>query len=360
MTGLVRPRSREEEPAEGGAYPAVTRLDTLDLLRGLCALAVAVFHYHSWGGLSVPAAAEGFLALCGTYGVSIFFVLSGFSLSHAYRDRFAGEIRASTALRYARRRIGRLAPLFGAVVIASAAGRLVTGGDVPGPLEVVANLLLIFGFVDPAATPVVGGWSIGVEVVFYVLFPLLLLFRPKWAVILAAGAFMTLWLSLEIATHLTLAQAWAKYVNPANHFLFFAGGVYAALYAQRAGRPGWLNPGLVTALVLVGMVLASYQASDLDVVTGWRRVALVLLSILLVWALSYAELGRFKIVGSLMGGASYPLYLIHPLMFFLAANWIRGSTLLTSLMLLLSVAGAIFCDYLIDKPLQRRVKARGW
>jgi peptidoglycan/LPS O-acetylase OafA/YrhL len=360
MTNSPNATLREGEPAEGASYPAVTRLDTLDLLRGLCALAVAVFHYHSWGGLSVPVAAEGFLALCGTYGVSIFFVLSGFSLSHAYRDRFQEEIRASTALRYARRRIGRLAPLFGAVVIASVAGRLATGGDVPGPLEVVANLLLIFGLVDPAATPVVGGWSIGVEVVFYVLFPLLLLFRAKWAVILSAGAFMTLWLSLKIATHVTLAEAWAEYVNPANHLLFFAGGVYAALYAQRAGRPGWLNPGLATALVLVGMVLASYQASDLDVVTSWRRVALVLLSILLVWALSYVQLGRFKIVGSLMGGASYPLYLIHPLLFFLAANWVRGSTLLTSLVLLLSVAGAIVCDYLIDKPLQRRVKAVGW
>lgn len=344
----------------GAAYPGVTRLDSLDLLRGLCALAVAAFHYHSWGGLAFPADAEGFLALCGTYGVSIFFVLSGFSLSHAYRDRFHDEINAQTALRYARRRIGRLGPMFGAVVLASIGGRLATGGDIPEPLEIVANLLLLFGFVDPTATPVVGGWSIGVEVVFYVLFPLLLILRRRWPAILAAVALMTVWLSLDVAKHATLAQGWPDYVNPANHLLFFAGGVYAALIPHRKGLPAYLSPALAVAIALAGMIAVSYQATELQVVVGWRRAALVPLSILLVYALSRIDMGRFRFAASLLGGASYPLYLIHPLLFFLAAKWVTGNAAASTLLLIVGVLGAIIADLLVDKPLQRRVKALGW
>lgn len=155
MTPLLQEGRETSLGAQGQPVP---RLDALDLLRGLCALAVAVFHFDSWGGLQIAKYFDGWLAVCGTYGVSVFFVLSGYSLAHAYGARFANGIEADAILRYARRRIGRLLPLFSVILIASLAGRIISGAE-------------------PALSPVIGGWSIGIEVVFYVAFPLLLALR---------------------------------------------------------------------------------------------------------------------------------------------------------------------------------------
>ncbi|MBN2974455.1 acyltransferase [Roseomonas aeriglobus] len=350
----------DAEPATGATYPAVTRLDSLDLLRGLCALAVAVFHYHSWGGLQFPSAFEGFLAICGTYGVSVFFVLSGFSLAHGYGDRFGDMVTASALLRYGRRRVGRLAPLFMAVVLASLAGKLLSGKDVPDIYAIAANLTLVFGFIDPAQTPVIGGWSIGVEVVFYVVFPILLLLRQHMKIVVTFSIFLTAWTSSRLGGLETLEQGWRLYVGPANHLVFFATGAFAALKLRdRAPIKDIVGLALVAAILLV-VVLLSIGVDELAAVTGLRRLALVPLSILLVIATSRIRIGRLSLIASLSGGASYPLYLIHPLFFFLAARLLPANSIFFSLILLGAIIVAVLIDYMIDKPLQRRIKAAGW
>lgn len=355
-------RAENAAPARAGAdYPAVTRLESLDVLRGLCALAVAVFHFHSWGGVHAPKGLEGFLAICGTYGVSVFFVLSGYSLAHAYADRFNDSLSPSVLAKYARRRFGRLAPLFGTVVIASLLGRLATGGEIPGLFVILANILLVFGFVDPAQTPVVGGWSIGVEVVFYVLFPIFILLRRHALIIIGLSIFLTGWITASVAQGQDLVAQWAFYVLPANQLVFFASGVFAALWL-RGRKPfltGWRAHAVVGA-ILIAIFLVSVGATEFTAVVGARRAALVLLSVMLVIATAQIRIERFKLLASLAGGASYPLYLIHPLVFLLAIRILPESTLMYIGVLCLAIAMAIAVDLTLDKPLQKRIKSFGW
>jgi peptidoglycan/LPS O-acetylase OafA/YrhL len=76
----------------------------LDGLRGLAALAVALFHAAIFfPALTVIAPANGYLA------VDFFFVLSGFVLAHAYSERFA---KGMTACAFMGRRLRRLYPLY--------------------------------------------------------------------------------------------------------------------------------------------------------------------------------------------------------------------------------------------------------
>lgn len=345
--------------APASVYRASTRLDSLDLLRGLCALAVAVFHYDSWGGLLLPVWSKGFLALCGTYGVSVFFVLSGFSLAHAYRRKFVENIDHPTLLAYARRRIARLGPLFAVIVIASVVGKIVTGRTVPGVMQVAANITLLFGFVRPSFTPVMGGWSIGVEVVFYVVFPLLMVLRRSWLSITVASILLTVWISFSVANFPSLAAGFRTYVHPANHLLFFVGGVYGAIFLQ--GREAGRVPAVLgVALALAGMIALSYGASELDVATGWRRAGLVPLSIILVCSISQIRLERARRIASLSGGASYPLYLVHPLIFIALKDWVIGAPVLSLGLLGAAILVALAIDLVIDKPLQRRLKTLGW
>ena len=83
------------------------RVASLDLLRGLCAVAVAAYHGLSWIGL-------GTFHNLGLYGVYLFFLLSGASMSLAYAQRFRRGYPYTSylALRYV-----RLAPLYGAVAL---------------------------------------------------------------------------------------------------------------------------------------------------------------------------------------------------------------------------------------------------
>ena len=80
-----------------------------DLLRGLCALVVALYHLLLWQDV---AALHSF----GSYGVYLFFLLSGASLAYTYADRFEQgrfAFREFLWVRYM-----RLAPLYLALMAA--------------------------------------------------------------------------------------------------------------------------------------------------------------------------------------------------------------------------------------------------
>ena len=65
----------------------IQRVDTLDYLRGVMAVAIMLYHFGSWKLIAVPEAVAPLLNLLGIYGVSIFYVLSGAALSLIYTGR---------------------------------------------------------------------------------------------------------------------------------------------------------------------------------------------------------------------------------------------------------------------------------
>jgi exopolysaccharide production protein ExoZ len=347
------------------AAPSTVRLDSLDFLRGLCAIAVAMYHYHMWSGADVPRFLESLLAIAGTYGVSVFFILSGYSLAHAYEGKFLSAISPGDYLRYIKRRLGRLVPLFLAAIILSIAGKALSSDKSLDIFGLFGNATLLFGFVQPSNSPVIGGWSIGIEVVYYILFPILVLMsKNKW-VILLCSAFFTAWITTKVADFGDLERGWSWYVHPANHLIFFAVGVYARLSQDLIS---WRSESLDLALVIgcvAGIALCALVGlTPFEAVTGVMRVALVLLSSILV-----LSMGRLKFRGALhtvsgaLGGLSYPMYLFHPLLYFAFVAFSGGiddRVVWLPLLFSLAIAGAVVADHLVDRPLQKRLKAAGW
>ncbi|MGM9513393.1 acyltransferase family protein [Roseateles sp. DB2] len=337
-----------------------SRLHSLDILRGLCALGVCVYHYCRWSDVSIGEQLQGVLGLIGTYGVSIFFVLSGYSLAFAYERKFSAGIDRDSLLAYLRRRIGRLAPLFILTVLASILGKLAVGRPIPLPHDVVLNLTLLFGFVDPANTPVIGGWSIGVEVVLYLLFPVALgLGSWIWALFLAS-ALIAVSYALALSPFPSLADGWRTYVQPANHAVFFLGGILIYRLSRQGARLGNMTALLLLVCSGIVLVFASLGASELSLVTGWRRLILTAFSLGLVAAWAQLDIpDAAATVASLMGGASYPIYLLHPLIYFAVKGRMDSAAAIgvTAAM----VAGlAILVDMYGERPMQRRLKAVGW
>src|SRR5207247_2593909 len=114
-------------------------------------------------------------------GVSFFFVLSGFILTYVY-----GDLRRDGWRRYFAARIGRIWPahlaLFAYVVVALPLEQRTPPGSNHLP-NALANVFLVqawmpdFRFIGAFNNV---SWSLSVEVFFYLLFPLLILFRDRW------------------------------------------------------------------------------------------------------------------------------------------------------------------------------------
>ena len=78
------------------AQAAPARIYSLDILRGLMALAVVVYHTSLWTGLFAPAGnTTTMLAKLGIYGVQGFFVISGFVMVLTTRNHRSPGVNRS-------------------------------------------------------------------------------------------------------------------------------------------------------------------------------------------------------------------------------------------------------------------------
>lgn len=198
------------------------------------AVAVMFYHYVDWS----LGSTSGLVAKLGIYAVSVFYILSGLSLTLAYRDRLATWTDLGV---YGLKRLFRIAPLFWLATTATlsiALARSVVNGTTftLDAWRLLANYSLTFGFFAPDAYYATGAWSIGNEIVFYAAFPLALwLFRRSLTrSILAAVAllFLAVFAFGLISPAKSLSEQWALYVNPLNQIPFFLAGM---LIATRLG-----------------------------------------------------------------------------------------------------------------------------
>ena len=144
------------------------RLSFLDALRGMAALYVVVFHLMNAGLIPIGLAKPSYwqpISFGGT-GVFLFFVISGFSLCMTMGRHLASP---HPTLSYALSRFFRIAPLYYAMILLSIYPLRVPHAGGPG-----IYFAFLFNFAPGQQEGIVmASWTIGVEMVFYVLFPAL-------------------------------------------------------------------------------------------------------------------------------------------------------------------------------------------
>lgn len=154
------------------------RIAVLDAGRTLAILGVMAVHLSPWFG-NLPGWLD-VLSRFGQYGVQGFFVISAVTICTTLDEDAQRYSSRDTYTRFYVKRYFRIAPLY---VVALAVYALIDDGArmmhahlLPphGVIDVVANLLFVHEWVPGAINSVVpGGWSIGVEMFFYLLAPLL-------------------------------------------------------------------------------------------------------------------------------------------------------------------------------------------
>lgn len=332
-------RTRAAAPREEGppARPVRARLDSLTGLRFFAALAVFVTHSsfllegsssRVFPTFTDPAANADFANAAGqlgSAGVLFFFVLSGFVLTWSARS----TDRVSS---FYRRRFVKIVPLY--YVAGAAAAALLWDTGVRW-----RDLLAYAGFVqvwvpDPQVnfSVLTPGWSLAVEAVFYLAFPLVIgRFRglgrraalaglalcvataflvPILAYVLPAGTG-----TLVGAPNETAFQTWFAYVLPLGRLGDFFAGVFAALLVT-SGR----FPRVSLPWVLVSFVPCYVVASETPYLFG-QRAPLMISCVLLIVAAAQRDIARRPTFLSsrtmvLLGNVSFAFYLCHHLVLY--------------------------------------------
>ena len=333
------------------------RIDGFDILRGLCAVGVAYYHILGW------VHADDFnLNNIGLYGVYVFFILSGASIWIAYANRIEAGLPLSNFIAL---RFFRVAPLYWLAAILTPH---FVGGKYNVPAFVL-NLPFGFGFGNPGQTSAVtGGWSLGIEFVFYLIFPVLLAFAKGrlLPVITLIGLYLAqlIFISIQIKQEGDLAKNWISYTQYLGFaYYFFAGMLIAKFCVQwptaLPKRILLLNRLLFPLLLLsVAVSSGSYIEQSIQ---GWRAILLPLACSALV--LSAAGLfwqqrtKAVKIFATLMGNSSYGVYLLHPLIYGKAQKHLSelkadSPLLFASLVILMAFLLALLLERYVERPIR--------
>ncbi len=344
-----------------------------DFLRGLCAFSVAVYHLLYWHELA-------YLHTFGSYGVHLFFVLSGASLAYTYAGRFFGGRFSYAEFLFVR--WWRLAPLYIALMLFV----LPQLGLWQGPIQrlayvVLLNASFLFGLDHAALLAILtGGWSLGIEFLFYLAFPLFMLALRSWrlafAVFAALAAVQFIWVSRTVGAAFPPAIG-LNYYGVAGFAAYFMGGCMLGWW-QRLGRPGeprWMaalsRPGAGLGLIALGfaLMLAFNPARQGEELLGWRGVVLASLCFVLVALAGGVGLqGRWSRAAQQLGDATYGVYLIHPVLYFYVLPMLglqafkTGTTAerltLSIVLLLATFVLALLSERCFEHPLRRWSKAR--
>jgi peptidoglycan/LPS O-acetylase OafA/YrhL len=338
---------------------APARLGLLDPLRGILALCVAVYHLSVWFDLSRSGSGLNMAtAKLGNYGVSAFFVLSGFLL---FRTATWPRIQKEGLGRFWLRRFLRLAPVFYLACALNVTFRLGMGPEASW-VRLLENLTLTFGAIHPNHALVTGGWYVGLVALLYFAYPALAWLREKGGLWFLALLALGLWAwSLPSTLHGVMEQAqpnrFHTYVLAPNQlFLLAWGGLVAGWHASTEER---LQPrvALLLALPMLWLLLrpAPQFFDHLTALTGWLRYRYLLIVTILVALAAFTrngEPGRLGKALSRLGDWSFGLYLLHPFTMLLVKPHATGR-LGFSLSLGLALIGAWAAFRWIEEPVGR-------
>jgi peptidoglycan/LPS O-acetylase OafA/YrhL len=363
----------------------------MGLLRFLLAISVLLFH----------ANAAGLQFAGGGVAVEAFFMISGFYMALILHEKYTGP--GSYRL-FISNRFLKLYPAYWAVLIAALVFQLLhwlfTGHPIlvlyqivhfkmnlPGILFLVFSNIAIIGqdlvsffglnratgelFFTPnflktypflfSFLVIPQGWSLGIELCFYLVAPFLV--RKKWYWLFLI-MMIILALRWALRNHWQLPyDPWVYRFFPSQLLLFLLGSLAFRIYRYYHQHIRFSTTIVIGITILVLTATLLYDQLPAAALKKNSYHALIFLSLPVL--MEVPKLSRFD---NLLGELSYPLYLAHMLVLNLV-NTFNGNagpltkTAVTLLTVALSIAAAILINRFIVRPVdiyrQQRVKNKG-
>ena len=341
------------------------KLRSIELLRGIAALSVAIAHADALigGNADLPFGRWHQFAMPGTAGVEFFFVLSGFvmALAHGAEIGPGGNVG-----RFLWKRFCRIYPLYWLVL----AWPLHQFWGAP---SVTPAAIAQWATLAPVRTDnlVVVAWTLRQEVTFYLVLSLCLLPRIGPAILVLWVAITTaIWFLVSAPAVPGIAGIVWSHVFSIFDFEFFA-GLAAGWLLRRAP----LGRTAGAAILAAGLALVAWRMSQ----DGWgaeygpviarpiygAAYAAVILGCATLERAGTLRFGpRAARVTWLAGAISYPLYLVHLPVLDVVARTLGqrgvaariGPDATFAVLLASAVLGGVVLALAVDQPLQRLLR----
>lgn len=290
---------------------------SLQALRGIAAIAVMLLHHQGFTGLS-PDSVAGKLVAGGSWGVDLFFIISGFIAAYTIPRESSG---LAAGIDYFANRLVRILPLYYIMTLSS------FGKDHEAWIAGIKSLMFIpIGGIDDGSNslgPIYGGatigqgWTLNYEMYFYLIAALSFLFGTKkwYATITFISAIVLLPLFLfdipeqYLRYGFSLDSAYLSMVTHPIIFEFIAGAALGLLYPVLKTRLTAISLGLSISGVFLFLYNAITHTWAGHGINGYGFTSfLLVLSVLQLERAGYAIKSKVLLY---LGGVSYSVYLLH-------------------------------------------------
>lgn len=314
----------------------------IQYLRAAAALAVVVFH---------AAERTGHHFAVGAAGVDVFFVISGFIMW------VISERRPVAPAKFIADRIRRIVPIYWLATAVMVAGAL--AGIFPNMILTLEHVLASLFFVS-ARSPsngeiwpvLVQGWTLNLEMLFYVVFMAALLLPRNWRLPAVAGLFLLLMIAgLEVRCDNAVVLTYTRAVI----LEFVAGMLIGELWLKGRMPPVVVGVALTT-FSFGGFVLVDILHLPFD---EWMIGPLAVLLVLSALTLEAAGRVPSLRLPTLLGNASYSIYLWHTFAISLVAKGAATFHLDPAVAMVAAVLAGTLLGIAAYATLERPLVARG-
>lgn len=355
-----------------------TRNQRIDILRGIAIFLVLLLHFHiayhlDQSSLNIIFSVDfiKMLAGNGNYGVTIFFVISGFLITSKSLDRFNefGKVDMLTFYLY---RFARIMPCLWLVLvlflILNLANIPIFQNKEHSPTLFLSlfsvltfwhnQLMVKSGYFNYCLNIL---WSLSVEEIFYLFFPLVCLFVKKTRLILI------FWLALVIlGPFYRSLYSENEIIALYGYFSCFdavALGCLAATLFYNIQFPKRVAFLLTMTASLLILVAYFYTGIMENVVFGISIIALATALLLITQQPSVYSTGKISQLLSWLGKNSYELYLFHIIILALMKEIVAqdalnayGKLIWFALFLSLSIVVAELISRFFSEPLNKKIR----
>ena len=290
------------------------RLFYLDFVRALAAIAIVITHYNAIFLYINPSISNCYVIdayvfniYIGSFGVSLFLIISGAALMYVYEHTC--ELKT-----FYQKRFKSIYPMFWiAYILAFLYIYVYRGGWATSTVPKSHLLLTLIGFDGYLADMIptfylLGEWFLGFIILFYIVFPLLRLLINKHPVFLAVAA-VIIYIYLQVDYNFQLASSKNLLVR-LPELLF---GMYFIKYNKKVKLPVCL----IAAVVLVVNQIVKPGWSQ-DIQTTYIGIASFLI---LVYISYYVKNQKIQTICAWISKYSYAIFLVHHVVIY----WTMGT-----------------------------------
>lgn len=287
------------------------RYEGLVGLRGIGALGIIAYHVYVLGGFVGSNSLFDRTVGNGGVFVQLFFMLSGFSIMCGYYDEFNTNPQLD---KFYLGRIKKLVPTFWLALLAHCIIDFCVGTPI-SEYNVIGTASLMFGFMPRyQESLVMAGWALGIEIIFYLIFPAFFIFnrnkKRSW-----------MFLTFSVIMFITYEKFYAlgveqSYINIIRQLIFFAVGALLFHYTDKLDEMSLGKRKVLFAICILIEILAFFLYGKIN---GYIVMIVAFLAVM-INQINFKDYVVNNKLFNWLGKISYPMYLFHMVVYKILYN----------------------------------------